>query len=254
MPNRYITSRAIKNVEREVVQERTIWNNTQGYVIQKETKNIHGSGKEYFGTEDRNFISLDGGSRSATLPINLDLDIRNNIKYKFKLTNQYIEPLLSGETLIKEFYSKVPSSIREHLTTKGKIDLDKVREVFKDHEILLYNKINNIVNNDITIDSIALKWTGKDPDKFGRMYMNIARDLLFWISGGRIDYITLDMLPNGNASKIFISKNYDTTKGYSFNRKFYEHCMRQWCMVIELDSNSKQRKFNVNTLKFENEE
>lgn len=254
MPNRYITSKAIKNVERVVTQERKVWDNIQGYVIQKETKNIHGSGKEYFGTEDRNFISLDGGSRSATLPDYLDIDIRKNIKYKSNLIGQYVEPLLTGRELIREFYFKLPSCIREHLSTNGKIDLEKIKEFFKDHEILLYNKINNITDKNITIDSIALKWTGKDPDKFGRMYMNIARDLLFWLSGARIDYITLDMLPNGNASKIFISKNYDTTKGYSFNRKFYEHCMRQWCMVIELDSNSKQRKFNVNTLKFENEE
>lgn len=254
MPNRYITSKAIKNVERVVTQERKVWDNIQGYVIQKETKNIHGSGKEYFGTEDRNFISLDGGSRSATLPDYLDIDIRKNIKYKSNLIDQYVEPLLTGRELIREFYFKLPSCIREHLSTNGKIDLEKIKEFFKDHEILLYNKINNITDKNITIDSIALKWTGKDPDKFGRMYMNIARDLLFWLSGARIDYITLDMLPNGNASKIFISKNYDTTKGYSFNRKFYEHCMRQWCMVIELDSNSKQRKFNVNTLKFENEE
>lgn len=254
MPNRYMTSKAIRNVEREVTQERKVWDNIQGYVIQKETKNIHGSGKEYFGTEDRNFISLDGGSRSATLPNYLDIDIRKNIKYKSNLTGQYVEPLLTGRELIREFYFKLPSCIREHLSTNGKMDLEKIKEFFKDHEILLYNKINNITDKNITIDSIALKWTGKDPDKFGRMYMNIARDLLFWLSGARIDYITLDMLPNGNASKIFISKNYDTTKGYSFNRKFYEHCMRQWCMVIELDSNSKQRKFNVNTLKFENEE
>lgn len=254
MPNRFITSRAVKNVEREITQERKVWDNIQGYITQRETKNIHGSGKEYFGTEDRNFISLDGGSRSATLPDYLDLDIRKNIKYKSNLTNQYCEPLLTGRNLIREFYFKLPSCIRDHLSTNGKIDLDKVKEFFRDHETLLYNKINNILDKNITIDSIALKWTGKDPDKFGRMYMNIARDLLFWLSGARIDYITLDMLPNGNASKIFISKNYDTSKGYSFNIKFYEHCMRQWIMVIELTNNSRQRKFNIDTLKFGNEE
>ena len=40
---------------------------------------------------------------------------------------------------------------------------------------------------------------------------------------------------------------------YAFNNKWFESILPQYLMVINLPKNSKERKFNLNELKFENE-
>ena len=108
--------------------------------------------------------------------------------------------------------------------------------------------VNGIYDEKLNNDYLAYKYTGKDPDKWGRYYLNVARYLLFFLSGNRIDLVT-PKSANQDAGKCSIFGSPEE----GFNKELFDLCIYQYQEVYKLGSNALKRKFNSDFLCFEDE-
>lgn len=164
------------------------------------------------------------------------------------------------------------------LSTNGKPDFVKIREFFYELEYLtndsieivddtprkyvdkkrvkgfnqteyLYNKFENCKRFQKAVAS-----GDEDPTDSLRALMSQIKYSLYFISGGRIDYVTYKITTVKGAFEGFIKKDkrYKTLK-YVPDWEMYNLAMSQLKFVKNLPHNSLKRKFSVEKMKFRDE-
>ena len=234
--------------------------------------NITDGGKLYFKTAGkcRNITDLD------------DYNPNQNL-----LLNRY--HLFDSDEVISTWYNnigrgckRVPSEYIDYfkgtLSTNGKLDNDKIREFFYELEQLacdsveivddtprnyadkkrvkgfnqteyLYNKFKDCSRFQDEIDK-----GNEDPTAPLRTLMSHVKSLLYFVSGGRIDYATFKITTIKGAYGGFIKPDnkYKTLK-YVPDWEMYNLAMSQLKFVKNLPHNSLKRKFSVEKMKFRDE-
>ena len=164
------------------------------------------------------------------------------------------------------------------LMTNGKLDVDKVRECFYELEHLTsdsveivddtprnyadkkrvkgFNQTEYLYNKfgDCKKFRDEIKDKKKDPTSSLRSLMSQIKYSLYFISGGRIDYVTFKITTIKGAYRGFIKPNNKyKTLNYVPDWEMYNLAMSQLKFVKNLPHNSLKRKFSVEKMKFRDE-
>lgn len=144
-----------------------------------------------------------------------------------------------------------PNAAKPFLLTNERINYDKIKSFLKDNEDLILAQIKN---KKVNVDDLAKKYYGND--EWRRSYVNTFRDLLLFISGERIEYLTDKMISKQSASNIFIKENATKRKKtfgiltHDFREELFEEIVLQIGFTVKLSKNSLVRFFNIEDLEF----
>lgn len=200
----------------------------------------------------------DGGKKYIKLPLHLKNIIQDSLK-NYKIKTLIAPVLYNSRTVIQIWYNRLRPRFKQVLGNGIKPDYEKVKLFFIDLEEVCYN--STLFDNDYGVTKLLMKWfedyidpLSKDPTSTLRHDLVKCCDELYWLSGTRIDYLTNKMASRKSAYNGFLkTKKVEGEIFYAFNNKWFESILPQYLMVINLPKNSKERKFNLNELKFENE-
>ena len=173
-------------------------------------------------------------------------------KYKFPLAEAFLEErLLTGDEIYKCFLKNSYVSTKRKISNNRQSPVGKLvnsRESFKEY---LHDLEDMTILNKLSLQDFCIKWYG---DYSLRGYKDEDVNYLAAISGNRLKYYGEKQKDNrGNFKGFIVLKEKHGTK-HAYNVKDLEFELYQWWLTSKIPSNSKQRKFDADTLKFGNEE